>query len=291
MTGIAWENGQVFPQYIYQHASVAVYESSFDKPSQPLRLCDAVAKMRTLRARAAPESVRRRDRKRPVCSNIVCNAWFGRRMPLKKISEQLEHAEWEPWQFPPAKLRHYTPSESRLAPTKTTVSVYRNGKVVSTPARTPATALLGLQRHRRALSALVPGMQLRGFRIVNRVYTTHVGHPLSIRRIVERPEYVDPDNFIALNWHPTRFVGLNFPRSNMTMKVFDSGATIMLGVDSEQAAVDAWDTVQPGLARLYDANRPEAVAARFQYRQEESERIGDGNDVGESEDEEEDTFG
>jgi len=229
-----------------------------------------------LRPAPAPEMLRQRGVRIPACHNIVCLVSWDTPAPARYIAERTLHAEYDPSRFAAATLRVVRPPPrgTRLPYSKTAALAFSNSKVVCPGTHTTDGALLAVHQHRILQRRVVPGLKMRSFRIVNRVYTSDAGHALSLRLIKENPQLLGGGGVVV--WDPERFSGLmlRIADPKVTVKIFCSGKVNLMGGAAHADPMSVWMRILPGLMQVPDPNRPESAAERYQYRQDEDARIG-----------------
>ncbi len=155
--------------------------------------------------------------------NVVTSVELDMEMPLGKIAESFETAEYEPEQFPGLVFR----SEG----TKVTCLIFRSGKIICVGAKTLAEAKEGIKKTLQSLRKI--GIKIPKkykIKIENVVATANLKKELNLEDIafaLEESEY-EPEQF------PGLIMRLQKPK--VAFLIFSSGSLVCAGAKTEEEA-------------------------------------------------------
>ncbi len=158
--------------------------------------------------------------------NVVVSASIHRDLPLERLATQLEHAEYNPEQFPGLILKIDEPKASSL--------LFSSGKVICTGTKSIEEARLAIKAIIKKVEAL--GLKVTGepdIEVTNMVASGSVGGKLNINEIIfefENTEY-EPEQFPGLVYH--------LPDSHITFLLFGTGKVVITGAKSEKEIMES----------------------------------------------------
>ena len=149
--------------------------------------------------------------------NIVASAAFDTRIPLEKMVETLEGAEYEPEQFPGLVYHIKDP--------KTAILVFSTGKIVCTGARSISGVRKAVEKVSKVIRSLKPDVSKKyKIQIENIVASAQIPARLDLDKIafeLENSEY-EPDQFPGLVYR------MKEPKTALLL--FGSGKIICTGI-------------------------------------------------------------
>ena len=169
--------------------------------------------------------------------NVVTSVELKMELPLGKIAESFEHAEYEPEQFPGLVFR----SEG----SKVTCLIFRSGKIICVGGKTLAEARDGIKKvlqNLRKVGIKIP--KNYEIKIENVVATANLKRELNLEDIafaMEESEY-EPEQF------PGLIVRLQKPK--VAFLVFSSGSLVCAGAKTEEEAKKGIETLLRKLKKV-----------------------------------------
>lgn len=154
-----------------------------------------------------------------VCHNVLAHAETHCPIELKDAVTIFKNAEYDPSKFSCVRIRYWNPA--------CTVSIFANGKLQATGARTVEDAKLAMKKaaYRLLTTGQNPKVKFTGFRAENILATMDLGQPMNLLGLSR-------DKEIVSTYEPTRFsaVVIRDPTgSGVTIDVFSTGKVNIKG--------------------------------------------------------------
>ena len=154
-----------------------------------------------------------------VCHNVLAHAETHCPIDLKEAVKIFRNAEFDPSKFACVRIRYWSPA--------CTVSIFANGKLQATGARTVEDAKLAMKKAAYRLLTVGQNTKVRftGFKAENILATMDFGQPVNLLGLSR-------DKEIVCTYEPTRFsaVVVRDPTgSGVTIDVFSTGKVNIKG--------------------------------------------------------------
>jgi transcription initiation factor TFIID TATA-box-binding protein len=154
-----------------------------------------------------------------VCHNVLAHAEMHCLVDLKEAIKVFRNAEYDPGKFSCVRIRYWNPA--------CTVSVFANGKLQATGAKTIEDARLAMKKAAYRILTVGGNHKVRftGFRAENILATMDLGEPINLMGLSR-------DKEVVCSYEPTRFsaVVIRDPTgSGVTVDVFSTGKVNLKG--------------------------------------------------------------